>query len=312
MVGYPFKYIDASPLTRVSNRVLQLNKNTPTIRHSKSRLGVRRYRYCNRCTAGYAAPAFLIDTQHRVIGWNREMEVLTGIDRSEVLGDDDTAKFFRDNRTQTLANAIVEHPRRADEEFGAERSGRDQRAYEVEQEMENQDGKMLYVHSVATPIYQDDRLQGVIQLVQDNTEIIRRREAMGNLVEEAVDTAQALEDGNLSARVDYTDSRDLLDALDEVVVASQEASEGIAEVADANDDQAASVEEITSTSEQVAGWADDIEDRIGEITEETAEQRNAIDDMVDNLNELTAEDRIDREDKNIAAATDRVDGASLD
>ncbi len=52
------------------------------------------------------------------------MEALTGIDRSEVLGDDDTAKFFRDDRTQTLANAVIEHPRRADEEFGAERSGR--------------------------------------------------------------------------------------------------------------------------------------------------------------------------------------------
>src|SRR6056297_2195491 len=100
-------------------------------------------------------PAFIIDTEHRVIGWNREMEVLTGIDRSEVLGDDDTAKFFRDERTQTLANAVVESPDRADEEFGADRSGRDQRAYEAEQEMENQDGDLLYVHSVATPISQD-------------------------------------------------------------------------------------------------------------------------------------------------------------
>jgi methyl-accepting chemotaxis protein len=145
----------------------------------------------------FPQPAFLIDTQHRVVGWNREMEVLTGIDRSEVLGDDDTAKFFRDDRTQTLANAVVEHPDSADEEFGAERSGRDQRAYEVEQEMENQDGDLLYVHSVATPIYQDGSLEGVIQLVQDNTDIIRRREAMGELVEEAADTAQALEDGNI-------------------------------------------------------------------------------------------------------------------
>jgi len=78
-------------------------------------------------------PAFIIDTQHRIIGWNREMEVLTGIAREEVLGDDDTAKFFRDDRTQTLANAVVDNPDAADETFGADRSGRDQRAYEVEQ-----------------------------------------------------------------------------------------------------------------------------------------------------------------------------------
>jgi methyl-accepting chemotaxis protein len=66
-------------------------------------------------------PAFIIDTQHRVTAWNREMEVMTGIDREEVLGDDDTATFFRDDRTETLANAVVENPDRADETFGAER-----------------------------------------------------------------------------------------------------------------------------------------------------------------------------------------------
>lgn len=97
-------------------------------------------------------PAFLIDTSHRIVGWNREMEVLTGADREAVLGDDDTAKFFQDDRTRTLADAVVDEPDRADETFGADRSGRDQRAYEAEQELENADGETLYVTSVATPI----------------------------------------------------------------------------------------------------------------------------------------------------------------
>src|SRR6056297_2910686 len=186
-------------------------------------------------------PAFMIDTHHRIIGWNREMEVLTGIDREAVLGDDDTAKLFRDDRTRTLANAVVENPDNADETFGAERSGRDQRAYEVEQELENADGKVLYVHSTATPIYQQGELRGVIQLLQDNTEIIRRREAMGDLVVDVSETARDLEDGNLGSRVTYTDERDLLD--DEVL----EIIDAINAIADA-------------TQEMVNGLLDEIDD----------------------------------------------------
>src|SRR6056297_2111915 len=186
-------------------------------------------------------PAFMIDTHHRIIGWNREMEVLTGIDREAVLGDDDTAKLFRDDRTRTLANAVVENPDSADETFGADRSGRDQRAYEVEQELENADGDVLYVHSTATPIYQQGELQGVIQLIQDNTDIIRRREALDDLVRDVGDTAQRLEDGDLDARVGYTDDHDVLD-------------DGILEITDA-------VNAIADATEgMVTGLVDQIDD----------------------------------------------------
>ncbi len=193
-----------------------------------------------------------------MIGWNREMEVLTGVDREEVLGDDDTAKFFQDSRTRTLANAVADDPDRADETFGADRSGRDQRAYELEQELENAAGETLYVHSVATPIYQAGELQGVIQLIQDNTEVIRRREAMASLVEEAAD--------------------------------------GIGEVATVNDEQAASVEELTAVMEHIDGRADDIEARTEEIRGLTGGQRDDLDNTADYLDELAGVDVADRVD----------------
>src|SRR6056297_2475956 len=159
-------------------------------------------------------PAFIVDTRHRVV---------------------------RDDRTQTLANAVVDHPDRADETFGADRSGRDQRAYEVEQELENADGDVLYVHSTATPIYQQGELQGVIQLIQDNTEVIRRREALDDLVRDVGDTAQRLEDGDLDARVGYTDDHDVLD-------------DGILEITDA-------VNAIADATEgMVTGLVDQIDD----------------------------------------------------
>src|SRR6056297_263148 len=207
-------------------------------------------------------PAFIVDTRHRVVGWNREMEVLTGIDREEVLGDDDTAKVFRDDRSQTLANAVVENPDSADETFGAERSGRDQRAYEFEQELENVDGEVLYVHSTATPIYQQGELQGVVQLIQDNTDIIRRREAMGDLVTEVSDTARSLEDGSLGARVEYSDEHDVLD--DDVL----EITDAINAIADATEEMVTGLvdelDDLSDAASQIADASIEVDERIRE------------------------------------------------
>src|SRR6056297_575082 len=240
-------------------------------------------------------PAFMIDTHHRIIGWNREMEVLTGIDREAVLGDDDTARFFRDDRTQTLANAVVDDPDRADETFGADRSGRDQRAYEVEQELDNADGETLYVHSVATPITQAGELQGVIQLIQDNTEVIRRREAMAGLVEEVASTAEAIEDGNLGARVDYTDGRDLLDA--EVL----EISDAINGVADSTQTM---IQGLVDQVEELSAAADQIATEAVEIDEEVTDQNRSLREVSDEMQNLSATM------EEVAATSDQVDSAA--
>ena len=125
-------------------------------------------------------PAFIADANHRVVGWNREMEGLTGVDRESVLGDDDAD--------------------RADETSGGDRSGRDQRAFEAEQDVENAAGERLRVHSVATPLVQAGEVQGV---VQDNTELVRRREAMADLVDHVGDSSDgSLDDCSPSRSVD--------------------------------------------------------------------------------------------------------------
>jgi len=247
-------------------------------------------------------PAFIVDTSHRVLGWNREMEVLTGIDREAVLGDDDTAKFFQDGRTRTLANAVVDNPDRADETFGAERSGRDQRAYEVEQELENADGETLFVHSVATPIYQGGVLQGVIQLVQDNTEVIRRREAMSDLVVGVSDTARALEDGILDARVDY-DENGLLD-------------DDVLEIVDAVNTIADSTQEMVSgladEIEELSVSATDIADSAIEADEQITEQNESLRAITDEMQDLSAtmEEVAASSDQVATAATEAQEAAS--
>ena len=97
------------------------------------------------------------------------MEVLTGVDREAMLGSDETARFFRDDRMRTLADAVVERTDAADEVPDAERPGRDKQANERQLELDNADGETLHVNSIARPIQQASELRGVLQLVQDNT-----------------------------------------------------------------------------------------------------------------------------------------------
>ena len=240
-------------------------------------------------------PAFLIDTEHRIIGWNREMEVLTGIDRADVLGDDDTARFFRDDRTETLANAVVDDPDSADETFGAERSGRDQRAYQTRQELENAAGETLHITSVATPIYQRDELQGVMQLIQDDTDVIRRREAMTSLLSEATETADALDSGNLSARIKYTDDHDVLDpevmGLIDAVNSMAESTEGMV---------SGLLEEVRSLSEAAA----EIADTASEVDEDVTEQNDSLRSVSNELQDLSATM------EEVAASSDQVAAAA--
>jgi methyl-accepting chemotaxis protein len=238
-------------------------------------------------------PAFVLDQRRRVIGWNREIEVLTGVDREKVLGEQDAQRFFDERRERTLADAVVESPESADLAEDVERSGRDQTAYETELELVNEAGETLYVHSVATPIYQDGEFHGVIQLLQDNTTVIRKREAMADLVEEVVTTAEALEDGTLSARVEYTDDHDVLDeevleivdAINAIADSTETVIKGIAEEID---DVAAAATEIAQATEKVDDEIGDQNASIRQISDEFQDVSATMEEIAATADEVAA------------------------
>ena len=249
-------------------------------------------------------PAFVVGTDHRIVGWNGEMEVLTGIDRESVIGDDDAAAIFRDDRDRTLADAVVDSPDRAHETFGAERSGRGQRAYEAEQELENADGETLYVHSVATPIREDGSLRGVVQLLQDNTEVIRRRKAMSDLVGRSADTAEALERGDLSARVEHTEAHGILD--DDVL----EITEAVNSVADSTERM---VKGIAEEVDDVAVATDRITENATEVTGEISEQNGSLRSITSGIQDLSATmEEVAASSDQVASAANRAEEAAVE
>ena len=253
-------------------------------------------------------PAFLLDTDHRVIGWNDELAELTGVDAEAVLGERDSGRLYgAADRTETLVDAVVTDPENAHRTTDAERSGRDQRAYERDEAVVNADGAELRVQSVATPIYEDGAFAGVIQLVNDVTEKIERQEAMRALVQQSAETGDRLTDGHLDARVNFTGDTDALDdetlelvnVIDEVAANTQELvqgfvtevnelSESAAEIAESAvevdeqvDTQNNSIEEIAQEMEDLSATMEEIAATSDQVTAAAAQARGAADDGAD-------------------------------
>ncbi|MDD5232687.1 MAG: PAS domain S-box protein [Syntrophales bacterium] len=57
---------------------------------------------------GFSIPAFVIGRDHRVIHWNRALEVLSGISASDIIGTDQHWRAFYDSTRPCMADLLVE------------------------------------------------------------------------------------------------------------------------------------------------------------------------------------------------------------
>lgn len=57
---------------------------------------------------GSPAPQYVIDANHRIIFWNRALEISTGIKASEIIGTTDTWRAFYPAKRPTLADLLVD------------------------------------------------------------------------------------------------------------------------------------------------------------------------------------------------------------
>jgi methyl-accepting chemotaxis protein len=291
-------------------------------------------------------PGFIVDTSHCIVGWNEELEELTGVDRESVLGQSAAERLYRDGgRTETLADTVVDNPDTAHEVSDAERSGRDQRAYERDETLQNAAGDRVELQSVATPIYQSGDLVGVLQLHNDITEKIQRREAMQELVRQSAETGDRIADGQLDARVSFDGDEELLDptvveltdVIDDIAASTQELirefaaevselSESATEIADTAveiddrvdsqtdsldaivremEDLSATMEEVASSSNQVATAAS----QAREAAENGMEANQSARETVDEVSDVTAElvETVDELDERMAEIDEVVD-----
>ena len=132
--------------------------------------------FANKLMEMLAIPAFVLDTNCRVIIWNRACERLTGVPAEEVIGTSDHWRSFYDEARPTLADLVIQN--RTDE-IGR-LYPRMSASHQVHQDGQlcteswcdmPRGGRRRYLASDASPIFNEDgQLEAVVQTLRDVTE----------------------------------------------------------------------------------------------------------------------------------------------
>ncbi|EJN60283.1 methyl-accepting chemotaxis protein [Halogranum rubrum] len=225
---------------------------------------------------------FVLDTDRTVRCWNRAAEELTGTPRTDVVGTDEVSvAFYQDGRrARTLADKVVEAPESADSVFGVTRSTDvDYTRYEDTSTMLDATHEEIAIWFTATPIYRDGQFVGVVEMVQNRSDVVQKREAVENLVAEVNTTLAEIGSGNLDARASYHDDANVLEPeLLDVVNQTNEMAANLQSVVDGvRRHTRVLVEEIQTTAETASN-----------IEDVAVEQHDDLGQVVDEMGTLSA------------------------
>jgi signal transduction histidine kinase/DNA-binding NarL/FixJ family response regulator len=166
-------------------------------------------------------PTLILDEDGGVVVWNGSLEALLGIDREAVEGVDSIGRVIYDGeRTTTLAEKVLAYPQTADDVYDIGRAdseyalldAADQPTYEDTSTVVGGSEKEIWF--LATPLYRDGELFGVIEFVQEQAHSERQRREMERLLDQLTATLSAVKEGDYSARVSHDVAGDFLDGTD--------------------------------------------------------------------------------------------------
>ncbi len=133
-------------------------------------------RLSNEFLNALSVPAFVIDIDHQVVGWNRSCELLTGIAADQVLGTSGHWRAFYEEQRPCLADLVLDnlvgdasrfYSQHEDTEFASD-------GHKAEGWFDNMSGKRRFLSFEARPIFSEGVLVGAMEILQD---ITRHREA---------------------------------------------------------------------------------------------------------------------------------------
>lgn len=129
--------------------------------------------FANKLMEMLAVPAFVLDTDCRVIVWNRACERLTGVPAQEMIGTSDHWRSFYTTPRPTLADLVIlDRTHEMDHLYARATPGdlSGQLCAETWCDMPRC-GKRRYLAADASPIYNEDgELTAVVQTLRDMTE----------------------------------------------------------------------------------------------------------------------------------------------
>ena len=166
-------------------------------------------------------PTLILDEDGGVVVWNGSLEALLGIDREAVEGVDSIGRVIYDGeRTTTLAEKVLAYPQTADDVYDIGRADSEYALLDAAGQPTYEDtstvvgGSEKEIWFLATPLYRDGELFGVIEFVQEQAHSERQRREMEHLLDQLTATLSAVKEGDYSVRVSHDVAGDFLDGTD--------------------------------------------------------------------------------------------------
>ncbi|MBL0207373.1 MAG: bacteriohemerythrin [Propionivibrio sp.] len=116
-------------------------------------------------------PAFVLDTEHKVVVWNAPCELLTGIPAKDVIGTRDHWRGFYDEPRPCMADLVLDsmldeasrfYSRHEKTEFASD-------GHKAEGWFDEINGKRRYLSFEARPVFDENGIVGAIEVLQDIT-----------------------------------------------------------------------------------------------------------------------------------------------
>ncbi|MFW5916968.1 MAG: methyl-accepting chemotaxis protein [Halorubrum sp.] len=245
-----------------------------------------------------SVPTFILDADGNVAEWNESIASLTGSEREDAIGSGHVSELFYPDgrRADTLADKVLDAPENADELYGVERCDSTLNRYRDTSTMVDRHGDEKHIEFMAVPLYEDEEVIGVTEVVIDRTENVNKRDAMGSLVAEIRGTAEEIGDGNLGARAGQRESFEHLDdELVRVVNIVNQMAENLEGLSEGVHEQA---RRIDGTVQEASAAAAD-------IAENVDEQNELLEESVSEMQSFSAGM------EEVAATADQVDSAAV-
>ena len=243
-------------------------------------------------------PAFAIDADDRVVAWDEQIATLLGFSREEVLGVQGLGDHVYDEPgKQTLAEKVLEVPQSAHREFDSVGLADEEYALlnanqgEVYEDTSTLGGQDIWF--IATPVYYDGELIGVLEIVQDIADSARHQRELEALFDALIDTIESYEQGHFEDTVAFDTTETVLseqllriidsvdemgdeiadilskidadiveldDAADDIAYRSQQINDTATEQASDMETISAEVANLSATVEEIASTADEVEE----------------------------------------------------
>jgi len=242
-------------------------------------------------------PAFVLDADGDVAAWNESLAALTGTAPEDAIGHAHASELFYPDgrRADTLADKVLDAPETAATVYDIEQCATGRTRYRDASTMVDRRGNKKHIAFTATPIDDGDELVGVTEVVIDQTETVKERDATARLVATIGETATAIGNGDLDARATVDDEHAALDA-------------DLLDVVGAVNQMATNLQTLTESVHAKATQIDDTVTEAGDAVDDIAANVDAQNDLLDqSVSEMQS---FSAGMEEVAATADQVDAAA--